>query len=881
MKDKLLVVDGSSLFFRAFYALPLLKTKKGIYTNAVYGFVSMLENFIEEESPDYLAVCFDQKGKTFRHKEYKDYKGTRDKTPTELEQQWPMVRKILDLMNIVTLDSPTFEADDIAGTLAKAGKEKGMEVSLLTGDKDYLQLVDDNTTVYLTKKGITATEKYDPKRIEEEYELTPNQLIDLKGLMGDSSDNIPGVPGIGEKTGLKLLKQFGSMEEVYNHLDDVPGKKLKENLIENQAQAFMSKKLGTIITHVPLDIELEDLKKVPYDYENLAELYREFEFYTLLKRLPEEYTESAEPTLTANLETVVLSMEELAEEVKDLDRFSFYFLTEGKIYEGYEPYALAVGRDDGPTMICYEPLADGVEDVFMSKAEKYGQRVKEDYLILLARDISWNNIVFDTGLAQYMINPGQSNYEIRELTREYMGYTYDSLEDITGKGKKKKSLKEVDQEKLREYLAFVAGQIIPVAEKQKPLLKEGELEKLFTEVEIPLSEVLASMELEGITVDGEVLKEIGEEIGGEIEALEARVFSEAGEEFNLNSPKQLGEILFEKLKYPVIKKTKTGYSTSVDVLEKLQREDRPIIDDVLRYRQLAKLMNTYVEGLGKLINPVTGKIHSDFNQTVTATGRISSTDPNLQNIPIRTEEGRLIRKAFVADEGNLFIDADYSQIELRVLAHISGDEEMTAAFERGEDIHRTTAAQVFHVEPEDVTPLMRRRAKAVNFGIVYGISDYGLSRDLDIPRKEAKVYIDNYLDHFKGVHKFMDEIVEKGKRDGYVETIFHRRRYIPELSAKNYNVRAFGERVALNTPIQGSAADIIKIAMVNVYRGLKEIGSRGKLILQIHDELIIEAPEEEAEELSKKLAEWMESAATLKVPMKVDMETGKSWYETK
>lgn len=880
MADKLLIVDGSSLFFRAFYALPLLKTKKGIYTNAVYGFVSMLENFIEEQNPEYIVVCFDQKGKTFRHEEYKEYKGTRDKTPTELEQQWPMVREILDYMNIVTLDSPTYEADDIAGTLAEMGKEKGLHVSLLTGDRDYLQLVDKNTIVYLTKKGITNTEKYDEKRIREEYELTPNQLIDLKGLMGDSSDNIPGVPGVGEKTGLKLLSQFGSMEEIYNHLDEVSGKKLKENLENYKTQAFMSKRLGTIVKHVPLKDSLEDLKKVPYDYEKLAEMYREYEFNTLLKRLPKEYAQSNEPTLDVNLETKDISMKNLVEILKDVEEFSFHFLTDGKIYNDVFPYALGIGIKGKPTYVCYEPLEDGLEEIFKNDSKKYGHNVKEDWIILMAQGIEPKNIVFDTKLAQYMINPGQSNYEIQELTKEHLGYTFETLEEIKGKGRKEKELSQCDQDKLREYLAFMTKQILNLLPIQKKLLQEGEMESLYEDIELPLVEVLASMELEGILVDENILDDIGKEMDEEIDSITEAVYQEAEEEFNLNSPKQLGEILFEKLNYPVIKKTKTGYSTSVEVLEKLKGKG-PIIDHMLRYRQLAKIKSTYVEGLKKLINPKTGRIHSNFNQTVTATGRISSTDPNLQNIPIRTEEGRLIRKAFVAKDGNIFIDADYSQIELRVLAHISEDKEMLQAFEEGEDIHRTTAAQVFHVDQEDVTSEMRRRAKAVNFGIVYGISDYGLSRDLDIPRKEAKLYIDNYLKHFQGVHNFMEEIVDKGKKQGYVETIFHRRRYIPELSAKNFNVRSFGERIALNTPIQGSAADIIKIAMVHVYQGLKKMKSKGKLVLQIHDELIIEAPKEEVEELSKKLRDWMESATTLKVPINVDLETGVSWYETK
>ena len=875
---KVLLIDGSSLFFRAFYALPLLTTKNGVYTNAVYGFVSMMENFKETYDPDYLAVCFDQKGKTFRHEAYEDYKGTRQKTPSELDQQWPMVREILDKMNIVTLDSPIYEADDIAGTLGKLASDKGYEVAYLTGDRDYLQLIDERSSVYLTKKGITDTKCYDLGQLKEEYQLSPEQMIDLKGLMGDSSDNIPGISGIGEKTGLKLLHQYGSMEVMYQHEEDLKGK-TGEKIRDQKAQAFLSKKLGTIYRQVPLDLGLEDLAIKEYDYEALRDLYNKYEFTTLLKRLPNQYQEVELEDQAKAMGYEVLDGKKLEEVIGSKD-FAFFFLQEGPVYRGYTPHLLAVKTKEEKTYILKGPLAkEDLKTLFESPAKKFTHGLKEAWTYLLDQEIQGKNLLFDTEIAQYLINPGQSDYSMEKLYQDYFNEKMDSLEEILGKGKKKKAFKDGKQEDLYHYASLVCEGVWRLKEIQEKKLEESEMTHLFQDVELPLCEVLASMELVGVKVDGEVLKKIDQEISGEIEDLRASVMKDAGVDFNLNSPKQLGEVLFEKMGMPVIKKTKTGYSTSVEVLEKL-RDQGEIIDNILRYRSLTKLKSTYLESLADLIGP-DGRIHSTFQQTNTATGRISSNDPNLQNIPIRTKEGRLIRKAFVAEEGACFVDGDYSQIELRILAHISKDQHMLEAFQRGEDIHRRTAAQVFHKEAQEVTDLERRQAKAVNFGIVYGISDYGLSRDLNIPRKEAKEYIDRYLANFDGVHHFMEEIVALGKKQGYVETIFHRRRYIPELKAKNFNIRSFGERIALNTPIQGSAADIIKIAMVKVYQTLKESKTKARLILQIHDELLLEVEEKYQKELEKELVDLMESAADLDIPLSVDVSSGKSWYETK
>lgn len=877
-QNTMLIIDGSSLFFRAFYALPLLKTKRGLYTNAVYGFVSMMENAIEQIDPDYLLVCFDQKGRTFRHKLYDEYKGTRQKTPTELDQQWPYLMEILKSMKIKTVDSPEYEADDLAGTVASLGKEAGHKVYLLTGDRDYLQLVDENVFALMTKKGITNLEVYDVDRIKKEYELTPDQLIDLKGLMGDSSDNIPGVPGIGEKTGIKLLKDFHSLEGVYDHIDEISGKKRKENLIEFQQQAFLSKKLGEIITDMPLDFELEDLKRNPYDLDSLRELYTRYEFFTLLKRLPGEEGE-VEETGVESLN--VVTMKESLDAVKGKDKVMIHIVTDEKPYRGGKIlYLLLSDLEKGyivkePSDDDFKAMKELLED---DRVNICGIDLKDLFLFAFRDDMEITGVDFDSAIAEYLLDPAKSNYEPSHLIGLYENYTVVPPEEFLGKGKKKKSPLEMEEEMVK-YLSEIHTYLPKVMVDQKKKLEDLQMWNLFSTIEMPLVETLASMEFEGMTCDISVLEDIGENLTEEIDGLEKKIYELAGREFNINSPKQLSEVLFEDLELTPIKKTKTGYSTNQEVLEKLSSEHE-IIDLILDYRQLSKIQSTYVEGLKAEITE-DGKIHSTFRQTVTATGRISSTEPNLQNIPIKTEVGRSIRKAFVAKNDHLLIDADYSQIELRILAHVSKDEVMQAAFNEGADIHTTTASQVFHVDKDEVTKLMRSRAKAVNFGIVYGISDYGLSQDLNISRKEAKEYIDNYLHKFSGVHRFMEEIVETGKEQGYVETLFHRRRYIPELAAKNFSVRSFGERIALNMPIQGTAADMIKKAMVSVYAKLKEKNLKSRLLLQVHDELIVEAPADEAEYVKQLLVETMEAALPLSIPVKVDVETGENWYESK
>ncbi|HLS53507.1 MAG TPA: DNA polymerase I [Tissierellaceae bacterium] len=886
-KKKLMIIDGSSLLHRAFYALPLLTTKDGIYTNGVYGFLTMLYRIQDSHKPDYICVALDKKGPTFRHKEYEEYKSNRQSAPSELAQQFPIIREVLDTMNITYLELDDYEADDIAGTLAKEGEEEGLEVILVTGDKDYLQLASDQVQVLLTRRGITEMETFDRAKIVEEYGIEPEQFIDLKGLMGDSSDNIPGVPGIGEKTGLKLVKEFGNIDKVYENLDKVRGKRLKENLIEYKNTAYLSRKLSEIIRNVPLDVELEDLRMKDPDWEKLVSLYEEFEFKSLLNRIPAEYSNREDDIeIEYKSEVIEGDYQAIVDKIQDEKKFAFKFLTETGNY--IEDDILAIGIKAGDSPVYYIDLQEDLDkfvDQFKSafedeEIEKIGYQLKADIAILFRLGIQINNYTFDAIIGQYLIDPSQSNYSINNLSEEYLNFYGIDEEELLGKGRNKKSFKELKEEDRVDYLSFIIGSLYKLEGKMKKLIKKDNMEELFYQVELPLIEVLASMEYTGFKIDRKELERLGEEYNKEINSLTEEIHQMAGMEFNLNSPKQMGEVLFEKLGLPVIKRTKTGYSTNMEVLEKLKPQ-HPVIEKILRYRQIVKLKSTYIDGYINLINEKTKRIHSRFNQTITTTGRISSTEPNLQNIPIRTEDGRKIRKAFIAQKPDYtLVDADYSQIELRVLAHISQDEKMIAAFKNNEDIHTKTASEVFHVPMEEVDGRLRDNAKAVNFGIVYGISDYGLSRDLDIPRKEAREYIDKYLENYKQVKEFMTRTVENGKEKGYVETLLHRRRYVPELKARNFNVRSFGERIAMNTPIQGSAADIIKIAMVRVYKELKKRGLKSRLLLQVHDELIIETHKSEIDEIQLMLKEIMEDAIRLDVPLKVDIQIGDSWYDT-
>lgn len=888
-KERLMIIDGNSLLHRAFYALPLLATKDGVYTNGVYGFLTMLYKIQEDYDIDYLSVAFDKKGPTFRHETFEEYKANRASTPNELALQFPILKEILKAMNIHQIELEGYEADDIAGTLSRIGEEKGMEVILVTGDRDYLQLTSDDTRVLITKRGITELEEYDRSKIIEEYGITPEQLIHLKGLMGDKSDNIPGVPGIGEKTGIKLLKQFSTIENLYDNIDEVKGKKTKESLIEHKSMALLSKELGEIIRTVPIEFSMEELKVKEPDWNRLVELYEMFEFGSLLSKIPDDkITTKVDSTYEVKYKILKNNdFDSITKELDSHDSFGFKFVFEDEHY--INSSILGLGIKIGNNSPYYIDFLENDIKAFITtfgkyfeskQIEKYGHMIKADIVGLLRLDIPINNIQFDTMIGGYLLNPAQSNYSINQLGKEYLNiYGYDE-EELLGKGKNRKSFKDLSIETRAEYISMVLDLTYGVKDPIKKRIQEQKMDQLYYEVELPLVEVLADMEFNGFKVDLDILGQLGEEFESQIHGLTKEIYELAGEEFNINSPKQLGEILFDKLKLPIIKKTKTGYSTDAEVLDKLKGQ-HDIIENILKYRQMVKLKSTYIDGLMNLVDGETNKIHSSFNQTVTNTGRISSTEPNLQNIPIKTEEGRKIRKAFVPkSQDYVLVDGDYSQIELRVLAHISKDPKLMEAFFHDEDIHTKTASEVFNISKEEVTPLMRNRAKAVNFGIVYGISDYGLSRDLDIPRKEAKEYIDSYLKNYKMVKQYMDDIIKIGKEKGYVETILNRRRYVPELKSRNFNVRSFGERVAMNTPIQGSAADIIKVAMVKVYEELKNKNLKSKLILQVHDELIIETHKDEIEEVKKLMEDIMESSITLNVPLKVEISVGDNWYET-
>lgn len=888
-KERLMIIDGNSLLHRAFYALPLLATKDGVYTNGVYGFLTMLYKIQEDYDIDYLSVAFDKKGPTFRHETFEEYKANRASTPNELALQFPILKEILKAMNIHQIELEGYEADDIAGTLSRIGEEKGMEVILVTGDRDYLQLTSDDTRVLITKRGITELEEYDRSKIIEEYGITPEQLIHLKGLMGDKSDNIPGVPGIGEKTGIKLLKQFSTIENLYDNIDEVKGKKTKESLIEHKSMALLSKELGEIIRTVPIEFSMEELKVKEPDWNRLVELYEMFEFGSLLSKIPDDkITTKVDSTYEVKYKILKNNdFDSITKELDSHDSFGFKFVFEDEHY--INSSILGLGIKVGNNTPYYIDFLENDIKAFITtfgkyfeskQIEKYGHMIKADIVGLLRLDIPINNIQFDTMIGGYLLNPAQSNYSINQLGKEYLNiYGYDE-EELLGKGKNRKSFKDLSIETRAEYISMVLDLTYGVKDPIKKRIQEQKMDQLYYEVELPLVEVLADMEFNGFKVDLDILGQLGEEFESQIHGLTKEIYELAGEEFNINSPKQLGEILFDKLKLPIIKKTKTGYSTDAEVLDKLKGQ-HDIIENILKYRQMVKLKSTYIDGLMNLVDGETNKIHSSFNQTVTNTGRISSTEPNLQNIPIKTEEGRKIRKAFVPkSQDYVLVDGDYSQIELRVLAHISKDPKLMEAFFHDEDIHTKTASEVFNISKEEVTPLMRNRAKAVNFGIVYGISDYGLSRDLDIPRKEAKEYIDSYLKNYKMVKQYMDDIIKIGKEKGYVETILNRRRYVPELKSRNFNVRSFGERVAMNTPIQGSAADIIKVAMVKVYEELKNKNLKSKLILQVHDELIIETHKDEIEEVKKLMEDIMESSITLNVPLKVEISVGDNWYET-
>jgi DNA polymerase-1 len=882
---KLVLIDGNSIAFRAFYALPLLSNASGVYTNAVYGFTMMLMKVMEEEKPTHLLVAFDAGKTTFRHNDYQDYKGARQKTPGELSEQIPLIKQVLDAFQIRYFELENYEADDIIGTLAHSVEASGMETLIVSGDKDLLQLVDDRVQVLLTRKGVTEAERFDVKAIADKYGLTPKQIIDLKGLMGDASDNIPGIPGVGEKTALKLLHQYPSVEEVVEHADELPGKKLQEKVREYKDQALLSKKLATIHTEVPLEFSVKDLELPPPDPKKVAEIFKKLEFKTLLNRIPGseqtgEVTDEANGLAEISYQIVTDRNRTEAEELLKQDDLAVFVETTGDNPHRADVLGIAVSNGE---MNLYIPVETALRwNEFKTwLADRHRHKlvydVKKTKIALEKKEFEPAGFQFDVLLAAYLLNPSESEYELSEMASRYLQSSIPSDEEVYGKGAKRRAL---EGEELAEHLArktTVIHQLYPVLIKE---LEEAGLSVLMCDLEMPLAAVLAEMEQYGVRVDKDRLNELGIELKQSMDRLTEEIYDLAGVEFNINSPKQLGEILFDKLGLPVIKKTKTGYSTSADVLEKLAPQHE-IVEKILHFRQVGKLYSTYIEGLKKEIGE-DGKIHTRFNQTITATGRLSSTEPNLQNIPIREEEGRRIRQVFVpSEEGWYILAADYSQVELRVLAHLSEDENLQYAFKKGLDIHTQTAMDVFGVSEEEVTPLMRRQAKAVNFGIVYGISDFGLSQNLGITRKEAKAFIDRYFATYPGVKRYMDSVVEQAKKEGYVTTLLGRRRYLPDINSRNFNLRSFAERTAMNTPIQGTAADIIKHAMVQLDQKMKENKLMSRMLLQVHDELIFEVPEEELKVMQELVRKVMEGALPLSVPLQVDVNYGKNWYEAK
>lgn len=902
--SRLVLIDGNSILNRAFYGImgnKMLTTRDGKYTNAVYGFLAIMFKVIDDLNPEYMAVAFDLKAPTARHKLYEGYKATRKGMPNELAEQMPILKEILELMHITIIEKEGYEGDDILGTLAKEGEKAGLDVTIVSGDRDTFQLASSKISIRIphTKVGKTEVDTFGEEEIKEKYGIEPEQLIEVKGLMGDTSDNIPGVPGVGEKTALSLIKEFKTIDNLYKAIEDETDNlkdKTREKLVENKELALLSRTLGTINTEVPLHEKIEDLKMQEWNNSKLFEKFKELNFHRFIDRFNLQ-TEQEEKELSnlVKIEEIALDkLNELLQSIKTKKEL-VYILEKEDINNSdkiIKKKIKSISIYDDTSNISYyiklkeEELTKYFKDIFEDiEIKKYGYNISEDYVLLKELGIEINNIYYDVKIAAYDLNPTNSNFTIENVSNQYLGIdTSEYLGKYEEDNKKNKQLNLFQEEKNDDNSKYIYGfkvyLIKKVSEKTLEELSKIDSINLFNEIEMPLVKVLGEMQVNGIYVDKEELISFGSKLKEQIETLKTEIYNLCGEEFNINSTQQLGTILFEKLKLPVYKKTKNGYSTDVEILEKLKPE-HPVIEKILEYRSLMKLNSTYVEGLLTYVNERTHRIHSYFHQTIAATGRISSTEPNLQNIPTRYELGKLLRKAFKPAEGYVFIDADYSQIELRVLAHISGDRTMIKAFRNDEDIHKQAASKVFDVPIEEVTKEQRTSAKAVNFGIVYGISDFGLSEQLGISKKLAKKYIEQYLEKYSGIKKFMDKIVDETREKGYVETLFHRRRYIPELTSNNYMVRQFGARAAMNTPIQGTAADIMKIAMINVFNRLRKENLDAKIILQVHDELIVEAKKECQEQVETILKEEMESAMKLKIPLKVEISEANNWYDAK
>lgn len=871
-KKRLLIIDGNSILNRAYYGVRPLNAPDGTPTNAVYGFLNILLKYLEEDTPDYLGVAFDLKAPTFRHKMYDGYKAQRKPAPEDFVVQIPLMKEVLDAMDCKYVEFAGYEADDIIGTISKICDENNVECSILTGDKDDLQLASDNTTIKLvvTRMGKTTTTPYNADAVVENFGVTPSEYIDVKGLMGDPSDNIPGVKGVGEKTAFSLIQKFKSIESIYDKIDEIDvTPSVRNKLKDGKESAFMSKTLATIVRDVPIDFDFDE-----YEYKNpnatkLGEVFVKLNFKSFLKKFNlKDIIEEEKIVETIDVSCKSVLADEALERIQKAG--FLYYCIDSSIQN------IFFAVDEGELMTC-ECSEDLLKNIFESEnILKYGFDIKKDILSLNRLGVEYNGLGFDVMIAAYINNPSGTKYDMDELCFDYLGINL-----LSGDADSDMQISMDDElDDFKEYANKLMG-IIKLKHYFENDIKQNNQEKLFYDIEMPLVKVLADMQIQGVYVDKKELERFGASLKSRIAEVTELIYEEAGGEFNINSPQQLGKVLFEDLALPHGKKSKRGYSTSIDVLNKLVGV-HPIIEHIMEYRVLTKLDSTYVEGLLAVIDPKTGRIHSNFNQTVTATGRISSTEPNLQNIPVRTELGRELRRMFVAGgDDEILVDADYSQIELRVLAAISDDDNMCEAFRKNMDIHSRTASQVFGVPIEYVDSVMRTRAKAVNFGIVYGIGAYSLAQDLKITRKEADDYIKGYLKHYPKVDKYMKDIVEQARKDGYVSTLYNRRRYLPELKAVNKITQAFGERVARNAPIQGTAADIIKIAMVNVYKRLKKEGLKSKLILQVHDELIVEAKKDELEAVKRIVGEEMQNAVTLSVPLPVDLNAGHSWYDTK
>lgn len=900
---KFVLVDGNSIMNRAFYGImgsKMLTTKDGKYTNAVYGFLAILFKLLDDIQPQYMAVAFDLKAPTARHKMYEGYKANRHGMPDELAEQMPIIKEVLRAMNIDIIEMEGYEADDILGTLSCYGEAKNLDVTILSGDRDTFQLATDKVTIRIphTKGGKTETDEYNREKIIEKYGLEPKQLIEVKGLQGDTSDNIPGVPGVGEKTALKLVQKYGSIENLYKKIeegqDDLKGKQ-REKIVENKELAELSRTLGTINTKVPIKDDLTDLKVEEWDKEKVLELFKNLNFNRYIDRfnLRENGESENKQEIKELYKSVEKSLKDVIGIIKNKNEMTFNLVTKSVEDQSEIIKEQIIGMsvyNNENKEVYYVNLENNeiqeFKEIFEEeKIRKIGIDLSKTYILLKQENINLKGIYYDIAIASYIINPTNNKLKIEDLIQNDLEI---DIETFIGKEETQAQITlfdvqeennkqaEIKKEKSNLY-AYSIGKIKEKTEKE---LEEIECLDLFYNIDMPTIEVLSNMQWNGMYVDKTELEQFGKELTDKLEVITKIIYEMAGEEFNINSTKQLGEILFEKMKLPVVKKTKSGYSTDVDVLEKLKKED-PIIEQILEYRQLMKLNSTYVEGLKQYINPETKRIHSFFHQTITATGRISSTEPNLQNIPTRFELGKRVRKVFKPQEGCVYIDADYSQIELRVLASISEDSHMIEAFKEGQDIHKQAASKVFKTPIDEVTKEQRSNAKAVNFGIVYGISDFGLGEQLGIGRKQAKKYIDEYLTQYSGINQFMDNIKEEAKEKGYVKTLFNRRRYIPELKSNNYMVRQFGARAAMNTPIQGTAADIMKIAMLKVFKEIEKRGLKSKIVLQVHDEMMLEVPIGEQQEIQEIMKKCMESAADLKVPLVAEISEANNWYDCK